>query len=407
MALFGKNPNEVNYQGGKKHWTDVIKNTGSPDLLIWRQPEEDFNTNSTVIVMPGEQAIFVKGGNVEAILDSGTHKLSTENYPFISRLRNAFSGGISTFNCVIYFVKQSHTMELKWGTASPIAVRDKMLGIKTDLRARGAYKVSIANPSIFLSKLVGSNVGGITQDSLKLYFGEEFQSKIRSALTKHLTSLDTELLGIEARIDEFSEELEPRIDEIVGEYGLKCEKFVISALDIEDGELRKRYDEIGMDAYAKRMDKGTDIQMQKTAFDVLGEDWARQQSADILSKLAENPGAGGVASAGAGLGMGFAAGGAFGSMAQQMFSPMSQQAAAQNNMPGQAPSGRFSQQAPAAQQPTNPYQQAPAQQPASQPAQPAAEDPMAKLQQLKQFFDLGLITQEEYNSKKMEILSKF
>ena len=47
MALFGKNPNEVAYTGGKKHWADVIKNTGPGELLIWRQPEEDFNTNST------------------------------------------------------------------------------------------------------------------------------------------------------------------------------------------------------------------------------------------------------------------------------------------------------------------------------------------------------------------------
>ena len=49
MALFGKNPNEVAYTGGKKHWADVIKNTGPGELLIWRQPEEDFNTNSTVV----------------------------------------------------------------------------------------------------------------------------------------------------------------------------------------------------------------------------------------------------------------------------------------------------------------------------------------------------------------------
>ena len=56
MALFGKNPNEAAYTGGKKHWADVIKNTGPGELLIWRQPEEDFNTNSTLIVMPGEEA---------------------------------------------------------------------------------------------------------------------------------------------------------------------------------------------------------------------------------------------------------------------------------------------------------------------------------------------------------------
>ena len=60
MSLFGRNPNEEFYNGGKKHWTDVIKNSGPGELLIWRQPEEDFNTNSTLIVMPGEQAIFIK-----------------------------------------------------------------------------------------------------------------------------------------------------------------------------------------------------------------------------------------------------------------------------------------------------------------------------------------------------------
>lgn len=101
MALFNKNPNEAAYVGGKKHWTDVIKNSGSGELLIWRQPEEDFNTNSTLVVMPGEEAIFIKGGTVEQVFENGTYKLSTDNYPFISRLRNAFSGGISTFNCVV------------------------------------------------------------------------------------------------------------------------------------------------------------------------------------------------------------------------------------------------------------------------------------------------------------------
>ena len=89
MGLFSKNPNEAAFVGGKKHWTDVIKNSGPGELLIWRQPEEDFNTNSTLIVMPGEQAVFIKGGTVEQVFENGTYKLSTENYPFISRLKNA------------------------------------------------------------------------------------------------------------------------------------------------------------------------------------------------------------------------------------------------------------------------------------------------------------------------------
>ena len=81
MGLFDRNPNEVAYTGGKKHFADVIKNSGPGDLLIWRQPEEDFNTNCTLIVMPGEEAIFIKGGTIEQTFDNGTYKLSTENYP--------------------------------------------------------------------------------------------------------------------------------------------------------------------------------------------------------------------------------------------------------------------------------------------------------------------------------------
>lgn len=42
MSIFDRNPNEAAFVHGKKHWVDVIKNSGSGDLLIWRQPEKDF-----------------------------------------------------------------------------------------------------------------------------------------------------------------------------------------------------------------------------------------------------------------------------------------------------------------------------------------------------------------------------
>lgn len=385
MALFNKNPNETAYVGGKKHWADVIKNSGSGDLLIWRQPEEDFNTSSTLIVMPGEEAIFIKGGTVEQTFTNGTYKLSTENYPFISRLRNAMSGGISTFNCVVYFVRTAHSMEIRWGTDSPIQVRDKLLGIATKIKARGSYKVTVGNPELFLAKLLGNNTPFETQDGLTRYFANQFQSKIKTVITKALNQTENELLGIEERLDEFSETIEPFMQEVFDDYGLRCVQFVVSALDIDDDELRRRYDEIGMDA----IEKMRLAQADKAVMGILGDDWAKQQAANILGDLANNPGAGGVASAGAGLGMGMAAGGAFGNMAQQMFAPMS-------NAPAQQPvyqgsSGRFVQEGAQAAGSNNGT---------------AADDPMETLSKLKNLLDAGLIEQEEYDAKKAEILGR-
>jgi len=386
MALFGKNPNEAAYVGGKKHWTDVIKNSGPGELLIWRQPEEDFNTNSTLIVMPGEEAIFIRGGVVEQAFDNGTYKLSTENYPFISRIRNAFSGGVSTFSCAVYFVRKAHSMEVLWGTSSPIQVRDKLLGIATKLKARGAYKIQIDNPQIFLTKLLGNNIQfEAQQELLDNYFANEFQSKIKAGITRALNETQTELLGIEARIEEFAEAVEPFLNEVFNDYGLKMIKFSIAALDIDDDELRRRYDEIGIDA----IEKLRIAQADKGVMDVLGNDWGRQQAANILNAVAANPGAGGVAAAGAGVGMGMAAGGVFAGMAQQMFSPMQPQPPAQQAAP--QPSGRFVQKSA---EETGPAPKS------------DAEDPVTILKKLKEMLELGLIEQAEYDSKKAEIMSR-
>jgi len=384
MSIF-KNQNESAFVGGRKHWTDVIKNSGDGNLLIWRQPEEDFNTNSTLIVMPGEEAIFIKGGVIEQVFENGTYKLNTDNYPFISRLKNAFSGGVSTFNCVVYFIRISQSMEILWGTSSPIQVRDKLLGIQTKIRARGSYKIAIDNPTVFLSKLIGNNVSFISQqDLLDNYFSNEFQSKIKSCLTKLLNSIQSELLGIESRIDEFSELLQPTLAEVFDEYGVKLIKYSISAMDIDDDQLRRRYDEIGMDA----IEKMRIAQADKEKMQILGDDWGRQQAADILGDLAKNPGAGGVAAAGAGIGMGIGAGGAFGSMAQQMFAPMNN--GFSNQSQGAIPtgtSGRFIQED-------------------SVETNPSKEDPKQTLFKLKELLDAGLIEQKEYDLAKKDVLSK-
>ena len=366
MALFDKNKNEAAYVGGKKHWADVIKNTRSGELLIWRQPEEDFNTNSTLIVMPGEEAIFIKGGAIEQVFSNGTYSLSTENYPFISRLRNAFTGGISTFNCVVYFVRTAHSMEILWGTTSPIQVRDKLLGIATKLRARGSYKIQIDNPQKFLTKLIGNNIlfGEQGQQSLiDDYFANEFQGIIKSSITRALNETQSELLGIEARIDEFSRTVEPFLGESLDEYGLKAIRFSIAALDVDDDELRRRYDEIGIDALAKMKN----AQADKGVLDMLGNDWNKQQTVNILGTMAQNPGDGGVV----GLGAGLAAGGILGSMAQQMFAPPSQPSAT-----------------------TAPDETV------------AANDPVESLKKLKEMLTLGLIEQAEFDEKKADILKR-
>jgi len=103
-------------------------------LLIVKHPEENFNTSSTLIVAPNEEAIFIKNGIIEQVFECGTYNLTTENYPFIGDLRNYFSGGKNSFTASVYFIRKAHSMEIKWGTDSPVQLRDPVLKIMTRYR---------------------------------------------------------------------------------------------------------------------------------------------------------------------------------------------------------------------------------------------------------------------------------
>lgn len=353
MGLFDRNPNESFFVHGKKHWCDVIKNSGDGEMLIWRQPEEDFNTNSTLIVLPGEQAIFVKGGNIEQVFDSGTYQLSTDNYPFISRIRNAFTGGISTFNCVVYFVRKADSKEIKWGTDSPIQVRDKVYNIRTDVRARGAYRVTIDNPSLFLERFIGNNIPFTTQAELDNYFINQHRSKVKTAVSKFLNSLNQELIGLDSYLDDLSKDIAPFIDETLEEYGIKCTNFSIAGLDVDTS----KYDQLDQSQIAQiaktRSAKG-DVEVM----DILGDKWSKQKSYEVLHDLANNENGN---NAGIGLGMGLGTAGAFAEMTKEVIGSNNKQ---------------------------------------------TSNSVLDKMTALKQMLDAGLITQEEYNKKKTELLSQ-
>ena len=175
-------------------------------------------------------------------------------------------------------------------------------------------------------------------------------------------------------------------------YGIRCVKFTVSAIDIDDDELRRRYDELGMDSLATiRKAQG-----DRAAQDILGAGWEKQKQFEVMHDIANNQAAGGLGTMSAGMAMGVAAGGLFGGMANQMFQQPQQQYA----------QGQFVQQGQAFAQPQQQYAQ-PQQPPQPQQAPaPAAEDPLESLTKLKKLLDAGLIEQTEFDAKKAEILSR-
>lgn len=380
MGLFHRNANEANFAGGSKNVMESIQRANDTGTLVYLDAQQDFNTNSVITVAPNEQVIFIKNGEFYGVLPSGRHEVKTENYAVLSRIRNMLTGGMSTFTCQVYHV-QTNEQNINWGTASPIEIQDYFLGggrigVPTVIHGAASFRVRFninedddSCKKAFM-RLMGDK-STFTVTDLEKIFDAEISQKISSIVGKELEgmSMQRSINAISSQLEGFATLLKPRFDNMLVDYGLEVVNFSFYNLNIDETDERKKYlDRLIAAAHTGSYDK------------------AVQQ--ELLKDVAVNPGAGGIASAGAGLGMGMAAGNAFAQMATTAFSnPQPQQPLQPQGFGGQ---GRFGTGGMGQQQ-----------QPVS--AQP---DPMESLSKMKQLLDAGLISQDQYNAKVTEILSR-
>ena len=389
MGLFSRNQRDPDAVGNREWISDIQHLPDEEQLddkrIIWLHPKHDFNVNSVLTVRPGEQAIFIDNGNAVDTFTSGRYVLNTENRPLTSWIRNIFSGGATTFHCDVYFVREAHTEEIVWGTANAIPLYDSDWG-KLEVRGYGAFKISIDNPLMMLRKMIGSSLDFETQEGLNKYFQNELMQHISSNIGRWLKEekrrTGGEYFELVNEFDTMAGIIKPILEPIVADYGLRLQSFSIQHLDVdtEDDEVKKK---IQM-AQANRRARITEAQgaageMAALQNSQVSQAWLAQQQMEVMKNMSQNESGGGMASAGMGMGMGIGAMGMMGGMMNGMMGTM---------------------------QPVQPQQ--PMQPP--QPAQPApaaanADDPMAKLQKLKSMLDMGLISQQDFDAKKQEILS--
>lgn len=320
MALFKKNPNEVYYPEGKKTFLSIIKNESGPTDILWKVPYEDFNEGSKLIVGENQEALFYKNGVIEEIFTAGEYTLSTQNYPFISRLKNSLSGGVSAFNCKVYYVNENQNMNLRWGTDGPVQVRDPRFDLATSVISRGAYTIAVVNAKQFFLKYVGNNEERIDTSDIPIKFRAPINQTIKSSLGKVIRDMDDEILGICDRQMEVAEAQKPYLEAVFGEYGLRLIDFYVEAIEIADNESRKVLEA----ARAARAATIITAQGERARLDTLGITYQTERTYDVLQGAAENEGAGLTAMM-AGAGAGLVYGGAIGNMAANNLTPVQNQ----------------------------------------------------------------------------------
>lgn len=339
---------------------DRIKHdASSEDLLVWKFPSEELALGSQLIVSQSQEALFVKRGQALDVFGPGTHTLSTGNLPILNNIINLPFGGKTPFTAEIWFVNKTIKRNLKWGTPSPIPILDPRFNYFINVRAFGMWGIRIDDSKTFVNQIVGT-MQKADNDMVVDYFIGEINQKLSNSLVNMFTSKNISIVEINGHLNELSKIV---LAEIVPEFlrfGIEIISFNIERINIPEDDQKKIQEVMG-----KRME------MEQLGQVVVGQGYMTAKTFEVLNNAATNEGAAGAMMAGAmGAGLGLGVG-----------LPISQQVGAnitnsQNNIKGSSPL-----------------------------PQANNEDPGSRLAKLKSMLDAGLITAQDFETKKKEILS--
>lgn len=367
---------------------DIIKYEGNNSTFIWKHPCEDFNSLTQLIVHESQEAIFMMNGQALDLFGAGRYTLETQNIPKIGKALNRTTDGQTPFHCEVYFINKTEQMAIKWGTDSKVQFMEPTYNFPISIGASGEMSLRAEDSRKLLLKLVGTE-NFLSQENLTRCFRAFLMTKVKSYLAQVIREQKISIFEIDERLNEISSALLKMLQPDFADYGIALERFFITTIvkpdgeasyekfkslhfrqyaDIAEAKLRQQTAVIDAETQAQR----TVIESQAMATKRQQEGYTYQQERgfDVAQDVAQNEAVGQFTNMGVGFGtmagVGGAVGGVVGSAVNNAFESV-------NNQP---------------QQPTDDM---------------AAFK--AKIDKLTMMKEAGMLTDEEFNNLKTQLLS--
>jgi membrane protease subunit (stomatin/prohibitin family) len=264
-----------------KQFIRVIQwNENEDGVLACRYPMQDMEIENggKLTVRETQMAAFINEGRIADVFGPGLYTLSTRNLPILTDLMNWSKDFESPFKSDVYFFSTRLQINQKWGTGTPVTIRDKEFGA-VRLRAYGTYTYRIADPRAFFT-----NVSG-TRDT---YHAADLEDQLRAMIVERMAGAfadsNVSFLDMAHSQAALAGTIAAAAKPGFAAFGLEMNQFVVESVSLPD-DLQKIMDQrIGMGMAG---DLGRLTQFE---------------AAESLEEAAQNPG--GTAGMGVGLGAG-------------------------------------------------------------------------------------------------------
>lgn len=367
---------------------DIIKYEGDNATFIWKHPCEDFNSLTQLIVHESQEAVFMMNGQALDLFGPGRYTLETQNIPMIGKALNRATDGKTPFHCEVYFINKTEQMAIKWGTDNKVQFMEPTYNFPISIGASGEMSLRAEDSRKLLLKLVGTE-NLLSQENLTRYFRAFLMTKVKSYLAQVIREQKISIFEIDERLSDLSAALIKLLKVDFLDYGVALERFFVTTIvkpdgdaayekfkslhfrqyaDIAEAKLRQQTAVIDAETEAQKTVIASQAMATKRAQE--GYTYQQERGFDVAQDVAQNEAVGEFTNMGVGFGtmagVGGAVGGIVGGAVNNAFESMN-----------------------------------------TQPAPP--QDDMAafkaKIDKLTMMKDAGMLTDEEFNTMKSQLLA--
>jgi membrane protease subunit (stomatin/prohibitin family) len=344
-------------KGGVKELA-IARPDSAKNFWVYKHPDQTIPMKAQLTVDSDEVALFFKNGQYVGTLSAGRHTLDGSNIPFLGQLVDKFTGG-NIFICEVFFVTTREMPSLKFGTSIG-DVQDPQTKMRVRMMVYGEFSAKVIDPTKLVIGLVGQQAVS-DNEAFVGWFKSQVQKTMKDGIAELIVKQDWPMLKVTsgAYTDEIEAATLQGVRKNIESYGVEVIRFGDFSISMDQAD-------------KERLDKLVDrMAYQNAAASGPGgmAGMAQYAQVEMMMGAAEgmkNGGGAGLPMAGAALGMGFG----MAQMAPQMMAP---QAAAA---------------------------------PAAAPPAETREQIMNTLKQLGDLKAAGILTNDEFDAKKKELLAK-
>jgi len=219
---------------------EVIESiTPNPNYLMWKFEDAgmEIKNGAALTVRESQHVMLLDKGQLADIFEPGLHKLSTDNIPILTNLKNWKHGFNSPFKIDVYYFNTHQFLNLRWGTPAPIIMPDAKFG-QVRVKAFGAYNIRIADVAKFFREYAGTSEV-LTIHELERQLRDFIAPKFGEVLAQHGYSI----MDVAGNITELSDRVLPQLQPYFDELGLELLKFQITSVTLPE-EVTKHYDSV-------------------------------------------------------------------------------------------------------------------------------------------------------------------